>query len=161
VDLILKSVLSGDINRSGIKLKGGEMNSKKNWKFMLFIFCLMIVIMACGTGYTTTRTSTGDEGSVVLKIADLNGSDETQVEIDDSFTWDTLLLEITVEVEAGNFQAEFIDDEGQLLQMNATEEKPGIGKRNMVTDGLGNIILRSHGDNAENITITIEYTKME
>ena len=130
----------------------------KNWKILLAAALVLITILACGTGYTTTRTSTGDEGKVVLKLANLDGSDETQIEIDDSFSWDTLALEITVEVEGGSFQAEFIDDEGQVLQMKAAVGQPATGKRHMVTDGKGNITLNALGEGAESITITIEYS---
>ena len=130
----------------------------KDWKILLAAALVLITILACGTGYTTTRTSTGDEGKVVLKLANLDGSDETQIEIDDSFSWDTLALEITVEVEGGSFQAEFIDDEGQVLQMKAAVGQPITGKRHMVTDGQGNITLNALGEGAESITITIEYS---
>jgi len=134
---------------------------QQNFKTLLVLFCIVIAILACGTGYTTTRTSTGDDGNVVLKLASLDGTDDTQVEIDDTFNWETLSLDITVDVEAGNYQAEFIDDEGQILQLNATSGKPAIGKRIMVTDGLGNITLNSLGEGAQNIVITIEYTKVK
>ena len=130
----------------------------KDWKILLAAALVLITILACGTGYTTTRTSTGDEGKVVLKLANLDGSDETQIEIDDSFSWDTLALKITVEVEGGSFQAEFIDDEGQVLQMKAAVGQPITGKRHMVTDGQGNITLNALGEGAESITITIEYS---
>ena len=137
------------------------MKSQRNWKILLVVLCLLITILACGKGFTTTRTSTGDKGKVVLKLASLDGSDETQIEIDNNFTWDTLALEITVEVEAGSFQAEFIDDEGQSLIMNASAGQPATGKRNMVTDGLGKITLNSQGEGAQNATITIEYSKIQ
>ena len=137
------------------------MSSQRKWKILVALICLMAAILACGKGYTTTRTRTGDKGKVVLKLANLDGSDETQIEIDKSFTWDTLALEIVVEVEEGNFQAEFIDDEGQSLVMEATPGNPATGKRNMVTDGLGKITLNSQGEGTQNVTITIEYSKIK
>jgi hypothetical protein len=135
------------------------MFKQKQWMMVALIAGLSAVILACGTGYSTTRQRFGNRGKVIVNIESVNGSREDQVEIDEDFSWDTVTLNITVEVESGNYTAVFIDDEGQSLSLEASPGNPASASTQMEVDASGEITLQSEGESVEGVKITIDYSK--
>jgi hypothetical protein len=135
------------------------MLKQKQWMMVALIAGLSMVILACGTGYSTTHQRFGNRGKVIVNIESVNGSREDQVEIDEDFSWDTVTLNITVEVESGNYSAVFIDDEGQSLSLEASPGNPASASTQMEVDASGEITLQSEGESVEGVKITIDYSK--
>jgi len=135
------------------------MYKQKHWMMIVLMAALSAVILACGTGYSTTHTRFGNRGKVIVNIENVNGSREDQVEIDENLAWDTVTLDITVEVESGNYSAVFIDDEGQSLSLEASPGNPASASTQMEVDASGRITLHSAGESVEGVKITIDYSK--
>jgi hypothetical protein len=135
------------------------MFNQKQWLMVALITGLSAVILACGTGYSTTHQRFGNRGKVVVNIESVNESREDHVEIDENFAWDTVTLDITVEVESGNYSAVFIDDEGQSLSLEASPGNPVSASTQMEVDAHGRITLQSEGEGVEGVKITIDYSK--
>jgi hypothetical protein len=135
------------------------MFKQKQWLMVALITGLSAVILACGTGYSTTHQRFGNRGKVVVNIESVNESREDHVEIDENFAWDTVTLDITVEVESGNYSAVFIDDEGQSLSLEASPGNPVSASTQMEVDAHGRITLQSEGEGVEGVKITIDYSK--
>ena len=135
------------------------MFKQKRWIMVAVVAGLLMVTLACGTGYSTTYKRIGDRGTVVVNIESVDGSRKNTVQIDENFVWDTVSLDITVEVESGNYSAIFTDDEGQTLQLEASPGNPASASTQMETDGSGEITLQSQGEGVEGVKITIDYSK--
>jgi hypothetical protein len=135
------------------------MFKQKQWMMVVVIAGLLMGTLACGTGYSTSYQRSGDRGKVVVNIKSVDGSRKDTVQIDENFVWDTVTLDITVEVESGDYSATFIDDEGQSLRLEASPGNPASASTQMETDGSGEITLQSEGEGVEGVKITIEYSK--
>jgi hypothetical protein len=122
------------------------------------IVSLLVTGLACGTGYSTTHSHRGNRGQVVVKIKSAEGSDQTSVEINEDYSWKTVTLNITVEVEAGRYWATFLDDDGHSVTLDASGDSPASTTVQMTTDGLGSIRMESEASGAQGVTITIDYT---
>lgn len=131
------------------------MNKHENWKFAILI--LTIAALACSTGYSTSHTISGNQGQVVLKTKTADGSNQTGIEFDEEYEWISLPLAITVTVEAGTYQATFIDHEENTVTLEASAGNPASIRTEMVTDGFGKILLLSEASGAEGVIITIDY----
>ena len=125
---------------------------------MLSIVSVLIFVLACGTGYSFTSRHFGNAGQVIVRNDSIEGNSETQVEINEDLAWDEVILDITVEVEAGSLQAVFTDDDGRTLSLSATAGQPASGQVEMTTDATGDIDLQLSGEGAEGVSITIDYT---
>ena len=132
------------------------MKKHTNWRFVILIF--IITALACSTGTTTSHTISGDQGQVVVKMKSADGSDQTGIEINEDWAWEIVPMAITVTVEAGSYQATFVDHEEQTITLVATAGNPASIRAQMVTDGFGKILLQSEASGAEGVTITIDYT---
>ena len=132
------------------------MEKQNNWRIAILI--LVIIALACSTGTSTSHSISGDQGTIVVKIKSADGTDQTGIEINEEWAWETVPMAITVTVEAGSYQATFIDHEEQSITLDAKTGNPASIRTQMVTDGFGKIILQSEASGAEGVTITIDYT---
>jgi hypothetical protein len=139
--------------------KEEPMFRQKQWMMVVLIAGLSAIILACGTGYSTTHQRFGNRGKVIVNIESVNGSREDKIEIDEDFSWDMVTLNITVEVESGNYSAVFIDDEGESLSLEASPGNPASARTQMEVDASGNITLQSAGEGVEGVKITIDYSR--
>jgi hypothetical protein len=131
------------------------MNKLKNWHFAILI--LLFAALACTTGYSTSHTVTGNQGQVVLKTKSADGSNQTGIEIDEDYEWITIPMTITITVDAGSYQATFVDHEENNVTLKALPDNPASIRTEMVTDGFGKIMLQSEANGAEGVIITIDY----
>lgn len=137
------------------------METRNRWKWTLFVVSLLgIIILGCGTGYSFTYPARfGDAGQVIVRNDSIEGNSAVQVQIDEDFAWDQVVLDITVAVESGDLQAVFTDDNGQTLSLSATAGQPASGHVEMETDARGNINLQLSGEGARSVTIKIEFDR--
>jgi hypothetical protein len=135
------------------------MFKQKRLMMAVVVAGLLMLTLACGTGYSTSYKRIGNRGTVVVNIESVDGSRRNTVQIDENFVWDTVNLDITVEVESGNYSAIFVDDEGQTLQLEASPGNPASASVQMETDSSGEITLQSEGEGVEGVKITIDYAK--
>ena len=135
------------------------MSTRKRWSIRLIIAAVIVVSLACGTGYATTRTNFNNNGKVVLKAESIEGTAETTVEIDEDYTWEPITVNITVEVSAGTYRVTFVDNDDRTVTVEASAGNPGTNMARLTTDSSGYLIMRAEGNGAEDVVITIEYSR--
>lgn len=132
---------------------------KKRWSLTIIILVLIIVSLACGTGYTTRYKSFTNRGEIIIKAESDNGNRETKVEINEDYTWEPVTLTVTIEVQSGSYHADFFGDNGKILSLDASAGNPANGKMQMTTNSFGEVTLKTEGQDAQGIVITINYTR--
>jgi hypothetical protein len=135
------------------------MRTRKIWKLVGgTVLSLLAATIACSGGVTTTRQSLGNSGYIEIKTDSADGSSSQAVEIDEDQPLRTVLLDITLQVSAGRYRAEFRDANGKSLVLEASAGSPASGSVEMETDFDGEITLEASASNAEDLVITIDYT---
>jgi len=134
------------------------MEKKKQRRIVILIVCLLMATLACSSGSTTSHTLRGNQGQVVVKTNSADGSDQSSIEINEDYTWETIQMTISVTVEAGTYQATFVDANDTTVVLDSSAGNPASAGALMETDGFGKISIQSEASSAEGIVITIDYT---
>jgi hypothetical protein len=134
------------------------MVKKENGLFLALITLVLgLAVLACGTGYRTTSKSAGNSGEVRVRINDADGTDSTQVEIDEDYDHSRVSVTANLLVESGNCQATLLGEDGTIIRLNASPENPAEAYGDLMTDAFGEIELKTICKNAKNIDLTISY----
>lgn len=110
---------------------------KRIWLFLSLMLVSLVLLTACGSGYTTTGSSersriTNRSGWLEKSIKKANGSATQEIELDRSGR--RLEATVTLEVSEGTFGIELLDGEGNVtLSLAATAGHPASGSGYMET----------------------------
>lgn len=134
------------------------MDKKQNGLFLAIIFLVLgLVVLACGTGYRTTSKSSGNSGEVRVRMNEADGTDSTNVEINEDYNHSRVAVTASLLVESGNCQATLIGEDGTTISVSASPENPVEVFGDLVTDAFGEIVLETACQNAKNVDLTITY----
>ena len=135
---------------------------KRIWLFLSLMLVLVVLLTACGSGYTTTGSSersriTNRSGWLEKSIKKANGSATQEIESDRSGR--RLEATVTLEVSEGTFGIELLDGEGNVtLSLEATAGHPASGSGYMETDAFGDAKYRVTATEARDVKYRIEFT---
>ena len=134
------------------------MDKKQNGIFLVLISLVLgLAILACGTGYRTTSTSSGNSGEVRVRMNEADGTDSTNVEINEDYNHSKVAITASLLVESGNCQATLIGRDGTTISLSASPENPAEVYGDLVTDAFGEIVLETVCQNAKNVDLIIIY----
>jgi len=136
------------------------MDQKQNGIFLALISLVLgLAVLACGTGYRTTSRSSGNSGEVRVRMNEADGTDSTNLEINEDYNHSRVTITASLLVESGNCQATLIGQEGTIISLSASPENPAEVYGDLVTDAFGEIELETICQNAINVDLTISYVR--
>jgi len=136
------------------------MDQKQNGIFLALISLVLgLAVLACGTGYRTTSKSSGNSGEVRVRMNEADGTDSTNLEINEDYNHSRVTITASLLVESGNCQATLIGQEGTIISLSASPENPAEVYGDLVTDAFGEIELETICQNAINVDLTISYVR--
>ncbi len=135
------------------------MKSIRNRCSLLALVLLLLASLACGTGFRTTYTLTGNSGKIRVSMNDADGENRTQLEINEDYIRESVAVTASLSVAAGSCQATLTGEDGSRLTLTAAEGNPGQANGELVTDAFGEITLETVGQNAENMELILEFTR--
>jgi hypothetical protein len=124
---------------------------------------LILAALACegSGGYTVTRRSLGNTGHIEVKIGSVGETKSENLEIDENFDWDTVELDVALEVQSGACRVEFLDEDGNIaLTLDAEPGQSAQGSVTLETDGNGKVNYRVVAEDAQEVKIIIDYKKL-
>ncbi|MCJ7715370.1 MAG: hypothetical protein MUO54_02465 [Anaerolineales bacterium] len=126
----------------------------------LFLISLVLglAILACGTGYRTTSTSSGNSGDVRVRMNEADGTDTTSVELNEDFFHERVAVTATLSVESGSCLATLTGDDGTVISLNAAAGSPVEVYGDLVTDGFGEVNLVTDAQGATNVDLFLQFT---
>jgi len=130
---------------------------KRAYLLVLPILILALAALACGTGVSTTHKITGNSGEVRVRMKEANGADSTSVEINEDWSRTGVSATITLFVEAGSCQATIVGGDGASTSLSASAGSPAEVYANLVTDGFGEVDLKTDCQNAQNLDLAINF----
>ena len=134
------------------------MDQKQNVIFQaLKSLVLVLAVLACGTGYRTTSKSSGNSGEVRVRMNEADGTDSTNVEINEDYNHSRVAITASLLVESGKCQAILRGQDGTTLSLSASPESPAEVSGDLVTDAFGEIALETVCQNAINVDLIITY----
>jgi len=123
---------------------------------------LILAMLACDTSgaQRTTRRSSGDSGHIEISIGKADESTTRRIEIDEDFFASDVELDVTIQVEAGAYHVEFLDESGDVaFTLDPRPGEPATGGGIVTTDMSGEISYRVVAREAQGIKIIIDYQK--
>lgn len=134
------------------------MVKKQNGLFLALISLVLgLAVLACGTGYRTTSKSSGNSGEVRVRMNEADGTDSTNLEINEDYNHSRVAITANLLVESGNCQATLVGEDGTIISLSASPESPAEVFGDLVTDAFGEIELETICQNAKNVDLTISY----
>ena len=136
------------------------MTKKQRHSFLvLCTLVISLVILACGSGYRITQKITGNSGEVRVRMNQADGSDQTEVEINEDYSHERVSVTVTLSVESGSCQAMLIGEDGNSLILNASLGSPIEISGELVTDAFGDITLETDAQGASNVYLLIKFVR--
>ncbi len=100
----------------------------------LISLVLGLAVLACGTGYRTTSKSSGNSGEVRVRMNEADGTDSTNVEINEDYNHSRVAITASLLLESGNCQATLVGEDGTIISLSASPESPAEGYGDLMTD---------------------------
>jgi hypothetical protein len=135
------------------------MNPKKLWKLTAALIMLTLVTLACGTGYRTTSNISGNSGTIRVQRNEADGTDRTNVEINEDYIRETVFVSANLSVESGTCGTRLVGEDGTSLSLTASAGNPGTTSGELVTDGFGEITLETESQQASKINLEIKFER--
>lgn len=136
------------------------MNARKRLlRLSLPVLALLLVGLACGTGYRTSSSIYGESGKVRVQLKEADGEYTNSVEINEDWSWDRVSATVTFSVSEGSCQATLSGDENTLIVLSASAGNPGQSSGDLVTDSFGDVDLVTNCQAAKDLDLTIEFTR--
>ena len=135
---------------------------KRDRVLFVTVAILILAALACegSGGYTVSRRSLGNTGHIEVKIGSVGETKSENLEIDEDFAWDTVELDIVLEVQSGACRVEFLDEDGNIaLALDAEPGQSAQGNVTLDTDGNGKVNYRVVAEDAQEIKIIIDYRR--
>jgi hypothetical protein len=126
---------------------------------LLPILALVFAGLACGTGFSTSSTIYGLSGNVQAKMKEANGVYTNSIEINEDWSYDRFSATFTFSVGSGSCRATLSGDENTSIVLEAAEGSPSEVYGELVTDGFGEIDLETDCQDAQDLGLTINFTK--
>jgi len=133
--------------------------SKKAYYLVLPILVLALAALACGTGYRTTQKISGDSGEVRVRTNEANGMDSASVEINEDWSRVRVTSAVTLSVDSGSCLVNLTGEDGTSISLDVTAGSPGEVYGDLVTDVFGEVDLQTDCQNAQNLDLTIFFTR--
>jgi hypothetical protein len=133
--------------------------TKKHRLFYLVLTSLFLTlaVLACGTGYRTTHKLTGDSGEIQVRMNEADGTDQTSLEINEDYFRERVTVTVTLTVESGNCRVSLVGQDGTTISLSSSAGSPAEVYGDLVTDGMGEIILETEAQGAKNVEIIIRF----
>ncbi len=135
------------------------MNPTKLWKLSAALIMLTLVTLACGTGYRTTYNISGNSGTIRVRMNEADGTDRTNVEINEDYMRETVFVTANLSVESGTCEARLVGEDGTSLSLIASAGTPGTTSGELVTDGFGEITLETESQQASKMDLEIKFQR--
>ena len=147
-----------------IEATKSQEDAMRRWRALLIAAAVFsLAALACGSegggsySFSTKRQATGDAGHIEI-TGDASGNVTSEVEIDEDWDEESVALDVTLEVQTGSCQVEFLDDFGSVVfSVAARPGQPGSGSGTVTTNEEGEINYQVTTESAEGIKITIDY----
>jgi len=135
------------------------MTKPNKTKLLLYpILILVLAGLACGNGYRTTQKISGNSGKVRVQTNETNGTDSTEVELNEELENTRVIATVTLSVEAGSCRAILTGEDGTSLTLDAAAGSPAEVSGELVTDIFGEVTLQTEAQNAQNVDLTISFS---
>ena len=136
------------------------MKSNKRAQYLISaVLILALASLACGSGYSTTSKISGNSGEVRVKLSSGDGQDTTSVEINEDWSYQLVTTTVSATTEAGSCRVALIGGENTAIVLDAAAGSPGQSYGDLVTDGFGEVSMQSECSGAENLEVTIAFTR--
>jgi hypothetical protein len=135
------------------------MNPKRKlYRIILAALALLLVGLACGTGYSTSSKIYGQSGNVTVKLKTSEGTNYNSVEINEDWSWDRIDAKVILSVNEGSCQVTLSGEENTALVMNVSAGNPVETYGELVTDGFGELDLNTDCQGAKDLELQIDFT---
>lgn len=134
------------------------MNANKT-KIVLAAVLVVLVTLACGTGYRTTYKTSGNSGTIRVRMKEANGANQTKIEINEDYFRESVQIQAAFSVESGTCQAVLTGEEGSRVSLEASGGSPGQTQGQLITDGFGEIDLETNCQAGINLDLVIDFTR--
>lgn len=123
------------------------------------IMALMIASLACGTGFSTSAKRYGLSGNIQAKLKEGNGVYTNSIEINEDWSYARFDATVSLSVNAGSCRATLSGGENTSIILEAAAGNPSETYGELVTDGFGEVDLETNCQNAEEMVLTIDFTR--
>lgn len=136
------------------------MKTRKRLPWLVLpILALMIASLACGTGFSTQSTIYGLSGKVQANLKEGDGVYNNSIEINEDWSYVRFSATVSLSVSAGSCRATLSGGENTQLVLEASAGSPNNTSGELVTDGFGEVDLETNCQDAEEMTLTIDFTR--
>jgi len=131
--------------------------SHKAVYLVLPVLILALAVLACGTGYQTTQKLTGNSGEVRVRMQEANGTNSTEVELNEDWSGVRVTTTVVFSVTSGSCRAVLTGEDGTTLTLDASAGSPSEVSSDLVTDVFGEVTLQTECQNAQDLDLTINF----
>jgi len=136
------------------------MKTRKKLPWLVLpILAVMIASLACGTGFSTKSTIYGLSGKVQADLREGDGVYNNSIEINEDWSYVRLSATVSLSVSAGSCRATLSGGENTQLVLEASAGSPDNTSGELVTDGFGEVDLETNCQDAEEMSLIIDFTR--
>lgn len=128
------------------------------WLSLPFL-ALVLAVLACGTGFSTSTTIYGLSGRVRAQMKEANGVYTNSLEIDEDWIHARINASVSFSVSEGSCQATLSGGENSSITVSATADNPGEASGTLVTDAFGDVDLETDCQEAKELDLLVEFTQ--
>ena len=132
---------------------------KKTYYLILPILILALAALACGTGYRTTSKISGNNGEVQISMNEANGTDTTSVEINEDWSRAKVSTKVILNMDSGTCRVYLTGENNTAISLETSAGTPAEAYGELVTDGFGEVSMQTDCQSANNLVVTINFTK--
>lgn len=134
------------------------MNSNRI-KIFLTAFLIVVVTLACGTGYRTTSNIAGNSGTIRVRMKNADGANRTNIEINEDYFRESIQIQAAFSLESGSCQATLSGEDGSRISLVASGGNPGQTQGELITDGFGEVDLETNCQDGVNLDLVLEFNR--